>query len=43
MPKYILTNKAVLDLKGIWNYTFDTWSETHNLLSSNIAGNYRNS
>lgn len=27
MPKYVLTNKAVQDLKGIWNYTFDIWSE----------------
>ncbi len=27
MPKYALTNKAVKDLKGIWNYTYDTWSE----------------
>lgn len=28
MPKYKLTKKAVEDLAGIWNYTFDTWSET---------------
>lgn len=27
MAKYILTNKAVEDLSGIWNYTFDYWSE----------------
>ncbi len=27
MPNYTLTNKAVEDLSGIWNYTFDTWSE----------------
>ena len=27
MAKYILTNKAVLDLSNIWNYTFDIWSE----------------
>lgn len=27
MAKYILTNKAVSDLKLIWNYTFDNWSE----------------
>ncbi len=27
MSKYVLTNRAVKDLKGIWNYTFDTWSE----------------
>ena len=27
MCKYILTKKAVNDLTGIWNYTFDTWSE----------------
>jgi toxin ParE1/3/4 len=29
MPnKYILTNKAVEDLSGIWNYYYETWSET---------------
>ncbi len=28
MPKFQLTNKAVEDLNGIWNYTFDEWSET---------------
>ena len=28
MPGYILTNKAVEDLSTIWNYTFETWSET---------------
>jgi toxin ParE1/3/4 len=27
MAKYKLTNKAVADLKSIWNYTFDNWSE----------------
>ena len=27
MAKYILTNKAVGDLSGIWNYTSDVWSE----------------
>lgn len=27
MPNYKLTNKAVEDLSGIWNYTIDTWSE----------------
>jgi toxin ParE1/3/4 len=27
MAKYKLTNKAVSDLKLIWNYTFDNWSE----------------
>jgi toxin ParE1/3/4 len=27
MAKYKLTNKAVDDLTGIWNYTFDRWSE----------------
>lgn len=27
MPNYKLTNKAVEDLSGIWNYTFDIWSE----------------
>lgn len=27
MAKYKLTKKAVQDLKQIWNYTFDTWSE----------------
>ena len=28
MAKYVLTNKAVEDLTEIWNYSFDTWSET---------------
>ena len=27
MAKYYLTNKAVEDLSGIWEYTFETWSE----------------
>lgn len=27
MANYKLTNKAVSDLKLIWNYTFDNWSE----------------
>ena len=27
MANYILTKKAVQDLKQIWNYTFDNWSE----------------
>ena len=27
MAKYRLTKKAVDDLTGIWNYTFDKWSE----------------
>ncbi|NMH26514.1 type II toxin-antitoxin system RelE/ParE family toxin [Flavobacterium silvaticum] len=27
MAKYILTNKAVLDLSDIWDYTCDEWSE----------------
>lgn len=27
MPKYRLTNEAVSDLAGIWNYTADEWSE----------------
>ena len=27
MPKYSLTKKAVYDLKQIWNYTYDNWSE----------------
>ena len=27
MPKYKLTNKAVEDLSGIWNYTYDNLSE----------------
>ena len=27
MAKYNLTKKAVEDLTGIWNYTFDNWSE----------------
>ncbi len=47
MTKYKLTNKAVEDLSGIWNYTFDTWSEKqadkyYNMLldnCQNIANN----
>ena len=27
MANYLLTNKAVMDLSDIWNYTFETWSE----------------
>jgi len=27
MAKYELTNKAVADLNGIWEYTFENWSE----------------
>lgn len=27
MGSYTLTNKAVLDLSAIWEYTVDTWSE----------------
>jgi len=27
MPSYTLTNKAVLDLSAIWEYTVETWSE----------------
>jgi toxin ParE1/3/4 len=27
MASYTLTNKAVVDLSTIWDYTFDTWSE----------------
>ncbi len=27
MAKYQLTNKAVEDLAGIWEYTFEVWSE----------------
>jgi toxin ParE1/3/4 len=27
MADYVLTNKAVDDLSGIWNYTCDVWSE----------------
>ena len=27
MGKFLLTKKALEDLKEIWNYTFDTWSE----------------
>lgn len=27
MSNYDLTNKANEDLDGIWNYTFDEWSE----------------
>jgi Plasmid stabilization system protein len=28
MYKFRFTNKAVEDLATIWNYTFDTWSES---------------
>ena len=27
MASYVLSNKAVLDLSAIWEYTVDTWSE----------------
>ena len=27
MANYSLTRKAVEDLSGIWNYTYDNWSE----------------
>ena len=27
MAKYKLTNKAVADLNGIWEYTLENWSE----------------
>jgi toxin ParE1/3/4 len=27
MASYTLTNKAVLDISAIWEYTVDTWSE----------------
>lgn len=27
MAEYRLTNKAVEDLNGIWDYTFENWSE----------------
>jgi toxin ParE1/3/4 len=27
MANYLLTNKAVMDLSNIWNFTFETWSE----------------
>ena len=27
MAKYELTNKAVADLNGIWEYTVENWSE----------------
>lgn len=27
MASYILTNKAVLDVSAIWEYTVNTWSE----------------
>lgn len=28
MGKFTLSNKAIEDLSNIWNYTFDTWSES---------------
>lgn len=27
MAEYYLTNKAVIDLTAIWDYTFEQWSE----------------
>ena len=27
MAKYHITNKAIIDLESIWNYTVETWSE----------------
>ena len=27
MAKYIFSQKAISDLNGIWDYTFETWSE----------------
>lgn len=27
MAEYVLTNKAVDDLSGIWDYTYEAWSE----------------
>ena len=27
MAKYRITNKAIIDLEDIWNYTVETWSE----------------
>jgi len=27
MSRYFLSNKAVEDLSGIWNYTYEVWSE----------------
>ena len=27
MANYVLSNKAVLDLSAIWEYTVETWSE----------------
>ncbi len=27
MHRFVITEKAIKDLTGIWNYTFDTWSE----------------
>lgn len=35
MVNYCLTNKAVEDLTGFWNYTYESWSE-------NQADNYYN-
>lgn len=27
MPEYFLSKKAISDLKNIWNYTYEKWSE----------------
>ena len=29
MAKYFLTKKAIEDISGIWDYTYDIWSEKH--------------
>lgn len=29
MAKYFLTQKAIEDLSGIWDYSYDFWSEKH--------------
>lgn len=54
MTSYILTNKAVEDLSEIWDYTYETWSESdryYNLLldsfhklsqSPNLGKRYEN-
>ena len=46
MSKYELTNKAVEDLTGIWEYTIEKWSEQqadryYNLLLDSIFPQYR--
>ena len=37
MANYTLTNKAVEDLSNIWNYSFEAWSESQEILGFRIG------